>query len=67
MDWIAVLLNVAGLWLLAKHPLRAMYVYVASSTAFLIWAIYARVWSIVALQVLLLVLNVRVVLMWRKK
>lgn len=67
MDWIAVLFNIIGLWLLAKHPLQAMYVYIASSTAFLVWAIYNKTWSIAALQVVLIVLNVRVIIHWRKK
>ena len=65
MDWIAVLLNIVGAYLLAKHPLKAMYVYIASSVAFLIWAALGSHWSIVLLQVFLLTLNIRVIYHWR--
>lgn len=65
MDWIAALLNVVGVYLLARHRLVAMYVFMASSVAFLIWAVLEDHWSIALLQIFLLTLNIRVILHWR--
>lgn len=65
MDWIGAVLNVTGLFLLANHRLKAMYVYLLSSVAFLIWGTLNEIWAIVALQAVLLVLNIRVIVKWR--
>lgn len=66
MDWVGAALNVIGLYLLAEHRLLAMYVYAVSSVSFLVWAVLNGVWSLVALQSVLLVLNVRVIITWRR-
>lgn len=65
MDWIGAALNVLGLFLLADHKLKAMYVYTLSSVAFIVWGVWTQTWSIVALQSVLLILNVRVIVKWR--
>lgn len=65
MDWIGAVLNVVGLYLLANHKLKAMYVYLLSSTAFIVWGTLTETWSIVALQLILLTLNIRVIVKWR--
>lgn len=65
MDWIGAVLNILGLYLLADHRLCAMYVYCVSSVLFIAWGVVTHTWSIVALQSVLLVLNVRVIIKWR--
>jgi len=65
MDWIGAVLNVTGLYLLADHKLKAMYVYLLSSIAFIVWGTLTETWSIVALQAILLILNLRVIIKWR--
>ncbi len=65
MDWIGAVLNVVGLYLLANYRLKAMYVYLLSSASFIIWGTLNETWSIVALQVILLILNLRVIIKWR--
>ncbi len=66
MDWIGAALNVIGLYLLADHHLYAMYVYLLSSVSFIVWGTLNETWSIVALQSVLLILNMRVIIKWRK-
>ncbi len=65
MDWIGAVLNITGLYLLADHRLKAMYVYMLSSVAFIVWGTLTETWSIVALQAVLLSLNLRVIIKWR--
>lgn len=66
MDWIASALSLLAVYLLAKHPQKAVMVFIASSFSFLVWALLREVWSIVALQSVLLILNVRTLYIWRK-
>ncbi len=66
MDWIGAALNVIGLYLLANYRLPAMYVYLLSSAFFIVWGILNETWSIVSLQSVLLILNLRVIIKWRK-
>lgn len=65
MDWVGAVLNIVGLFLLADHRLKAMYVYLLSSISFIVWGTLTETWSIVALQAVLLTLNLRVIIKWR--
>jgi hypothetical protein len=66
MDWIAATLNIVGMWLLPKRRYWAMIVFIASCTTFIVWGITQAQWAIVALQVVLLILNIRTIYIWRK-
>ena len=66
MDWIGAALNLIGLWLLADHRRYAMYVFLVSSIVFLVWGVLEEVWSIAALQSVLIVFNIRVIVKWRQ-
>lgn len=66
MDWVASGLTILGTWLMAKHRLTAMYVYMASSIVFAVWALSIRSWAVLILQFVLIGLNVRTILVWRK-
>lgn len=65
MDWVAAAFNLLGLWLLADHGKAAIYCFLISSSVFLVWGILNKIWSIVALQSVLILLNIRVLYKWR--
>lgn len=67
MDWIASGLSLVGTVLLAHHRMTAMYVYLASCLAFMVWAISIKSWAVLGLQVVLICLNIRTIITWRKK
>ena len=67
MDWIGAGLNIIGLFLLADYRRYAMYVYLLSSISFIVWGTLNETWSIVTLQCVLLILNMRVIIKWRQK
>ena len=66
LDWLAAVLNVVGLYCLPKKRMIAMYFFVASSLVFLVWAAIIGSEAVVLLQVVLMVLNIRTILIWRK-
>lgn len=65
MDWIGSLLTLVAVYLLADYPKYAVRLFLMSSVLFFIWAVFDEVWSIVALQSVLIVLNIRLVIKWR--
>ncbi len=66
MDWIGAGLNIIGLFLLADYRRHAMYVYLLSSISFIVWGTLNETWSIVTLQCVLFILNMRVIIKWRQ-
>jgi dolichyl-phosphate-mannose--protein O-mannosyl transferase len=66
LDWIASALTLIAVYLLAKHPQKAVMVFIASSVSFLVWALYREIWSIVLMQSILIFLNVRTLYVWRQ-
>jgi hypothetical protein len=58
--------NLVGLYLLPKRKYAAMVLYSLSSVCFLLWALHEGVTAIAVLQVVLLVLNVRTIIIWRR-
>lgn len=69
MDWIASGFSLLGTYLLAHHRMTAMYVWLVSSVTFAIWAvtIEPKSWAVFGLQVVLICLNIRTIIAWRKK
>jgi hypothetical protein len=67
MDWIGAGLNIVGLWLLPKSRMIAMYVYLVSSVMWIIYAAYHNIWSLILLQIVLLLLNIRTIVIWKKE
>lgn len=66
VGWLASAFNILGLWLLPKRKYLALGAYILSSTCFLVWGIYDCAWNVVALQALLLTLNIRAYIIWRQ-
>lgn len=67
MDWIGAALNILGLWLLPKRKYAALFVFLFSNVAFMIWATTAKNYAILILQGILTVLNVRTYIIWRQQ
>jgi len=65
LDWIAAVANVIGLYALPKRRMVGMSFFVISSITFGVWAWSEEVWSLVALQTILLILNIRTILIWK--
>lgn len=65
MDWIGASLTLIATYLMADHRRQAVRVFLVSSIFFFIWALYEEIWSIVALQSVLIVLNIRIIVKWR--
>ncbi len=66
MDWIGAVLTLIATYLLASHRRQAVRVFLLSSILFLVWAIREEVWSLVMLQSVLIVLNIRTLYKWRQ-
>jgi hypothetical protein len=67
MDWVAGALNVLGTFLLAKHRMTAIKVYVAACVLWFVWGTYERQWAVALPQLIYFVLNVRTYLVWRRQ
>jgi len=66
IDWIAAALNIIGMFVLPRRRMVAMYVFLLGNVAYIAWALQQHVWSIIALQVILVALNIRTIIIWRK-
>ena len=58
--------NVLALYYLPRRRMRAMYLFVFSSLAFLLWAVVVREAPLVIQQVILLLLNIRTIYIWQR-
>lgn len=65
MDWVATGFTLIAVYLLPDKPKWAVYFFIASSLTFLIWAVYEGIWSIAALQCVLIIMNFRTLYKWR--
>lgn len=65
MDWLGVMTSVAGWYLMPKRREYAMVVFLFGNASWITWAVMMNVWSILALQVIFVVLNVRTLYLWR--
>jgi hypothetical protein len=63
LQWPAMLVTLAGAWLVAsksrRRRLAGFWVFLASNVLWVIWAIQARAWALLALQVGLAFMNIR--------
>jgi hypothetical protein len=63
LQWPAMAVTLAGAWLVAsksrRRRLAGFWVFLASNVLWVIWAIQARAWALLALQVGLAFMNIR--------
>lgn len=65
MDWLGVALSIGGMWLLPKYYHWAIGLFIVSDFAWAAYGFQGGVWSIVGLQCVFFVLNVRA--LWKGK
>jgi len=63
LQWPAMVVTIAASWLVASNQARrrnyGFWVFLASNMLWIAWAIPAKAWALVLLQIALLVMNVR--------
>jgi hypothetical protein len=63
LQWPAMLVTLAGAWLVAsksrRRRLAGFWVFLASNVLWVIWAVQARAWALLALQIGLAFMNIR--------
>lgn len=59
MDWLGVALSIGGMWLLPKYYKWAIALFILSNFVWTAYGLQGGVWSIIGLQCVFLVLNVR--------
>lgn len=63
LQWPAMLVTLAGSWLVASKSRRRRYagfwVFLGSNVLWVIWALHARAWALLALQIGLACMNIR--------
>lgn len=63
LQWPAMVVTLAGAWLVAsksrRRRLTGFWVFLLSNVLWVIWAVQARAWALLALQVGLACMNIR--------
>ena len=63
LQWPAMAVTLAGAWLVAsksrRRRLAGFWVFLASNVLWVIWAVQARAWALLALQIGLAFMNIR--------
>lgn len=66
MDWVGVLFSLSGWYLMPKHRVTAIVVFLLGGVIWITWSISTKTWSILFIQLCYTALNTRTLLIWRK-
>jgi hypothetical protein len=67
MDWFGASLSLLGWFLMARHRNKALPVLLTANCAWIAWAAPLHIWSLAALQVCFIILNIRALQEWKKE